>query len=358
MPCNPYPSGRLITRCVMEFSTTDGGPLSFAWYSRTQLGSIPQPVPSGFASSILGSKAESTLTIRLQNGTVSESACGDFSGYFCRVSFHNGTILSNSQEVYLFPQYAISNSLGNCDMRSVQSSRVTKCVDPQFSTAEPVTPPLPPTTTSRSPPITTSSSPPTTTILPPTTVPIVMETTTTAKLPPTTTNSQLPTAKMSDSATPQTTPDDDTLLIITTHSRPGAPPIMTSSPAPPQVEEAPTTLPLPPQDSPTTSSSSAQDIPTTSSDLESLPPLPLTTPMTNQLDNSLSSLTKSPSANEVEMPSDDDSSGFTFDEEILLYSAIGAVVVLIMIVITLLLCLCLWNRVCKKSKYCMCCSYY
>lgn len=315
--CNPYPSGQFITRCVVDFSTTVSGPLNFAWYLRTQLGSAPQHVPSGFVFSVLGSKAESTLTVHLQNGT--ESTCGDFRAYFCRVSFLNGTILSDSQEVFLLPRYAISSNLKNCDKQSVQSSHTVTCVDPNFSTVELTTPPSSSTTTS-----TSSSS--TTTMLPPTATSIPMETTTLS--------SQVPTITMqSDPAAPKTTFDQTSPPTVPSQQLP-----MTTTP-PLQDDNVPKTPFLAPKDLPTTSS-------------ESLPPqIPLTTSTDRQFSS------KNPSANEADTSTGDDSLPFNLDD-IWLYLAIGVVIVLIMIVVILLLCLCLWNRVCQKSKYCTCCSYY
>ena len=318
MACNPYPSGMFITRCAVEVSTTVGGPLNFTWYLRTRLGSAPQLIPSGFVFSTL---VESTLTVHLQNGT--ESTCGDFRAYFCRVSFLNGTILSDSQEVYLFPQYAISSDLKNCDKQSVQSSRTATCVDLNFSTAKSTTPP--------SLPITISRSPSTTTTLPPTATSIPVETTETM----TTTSSQPPTTTTSNTVAPRITTSDRTSL----PTKPSRPLPMTSTP-PSQVHDVPTTPLLHPQNSITTTT----ELGSRTTTFESPPSL-----NTTSTDIPLSS------ANVADTSTGDDSPFFNLDD-IFLYLAIGAVIVLIMIVITLLLCLCLWNRVCQKSKYCTCCS--
>ena len=317
MSCNPYPSGRLISRCAVEFTTTDGTPLQISWHFRTELGGNPHPVSMDNISShefnsSMSSKAESTLTIQLQNGTSSGSThCGNFRGYFCRVTLRNGTILSDSQEIYLFPEYTISSNLKNCEKQHVQSSHTATCVDSDFSTTQSINSPSSPMTTSR------VSSP--------------EDMTETTKE---TTGSQSP---VTDQAVTQMS-SFDKVSPPTTLSRP---PHMASSP-PSQGDNSP-----PPQvlDSLTTASVHISDLDTQTMSSES------SLTATESRDTPLFS--RNHSANDANTPTGDDTSPLNLDD-LLLYSAIGVVILLIMIVIGLVVCLCLCNKLCQKSKYCMC----
>ena len=335
--CNPYPSGRFTTRCAVEVSTSEGSPLSFSWYSRTQLGRSPQAVPRGVFSSILGSKAQSTLTIHLHNGTAPDglSDCENFRGYFCQVRFHNGTILSESQEVYLFPRYAISSVFRNCNRQSVQSSGTAVCIDPNFSAPTELSTnqsPLDLTTTARS-----SSNIPTATI-PSATVSTKVSTVTTAVIRPSTMSSQSLMTTMTNPADLQTSPSTEGTL-------PPVPFTTPTEPKSPKDEDALTTNSLPSKKSVTTPSSLTLR---TSSEF---PIVPLTT----SVDTALPS--KDPSAKDTNHDKSTGNNSLPLNlDDILLYSAIGAAIVLIVIVIMLLLCLYLCNRVCQKSRYCTCCS--
>ena len=305
MSCNPYPSGQLITRCAVEVTTTDGTPLQISWHFRTELGGNPHPVSMDNISghefnSSMSSNAESTLTIQLQNGTSSGSThCGNFRGYFCRVTLRNGTILSDSQEIYLFPQYAISSTLKSCEKQHVQSSHTATCVDPDFSTMQSTNSPSSPMTTSRG-----------------------------------SIGSQSP---VTDQAVTQTSSFDK----VSPPTTPSRPPHMASSP-PSQGDNSP-----PPQvlDSLTTASVHISDLDTQTTSSES------SLTATESRDTPLFS--RNPSANDANTPTGDDTSPLNLDD-LLLYSAIGVVILLIMIVIGLVVCLCLCNKLCQKSKYCMC----
>ena len=317
MNCNPYPSGRLITRCAMEFTMTDGTPLEILWHFRTELGGNPHPVSMDSISghelnSSTSSKAESILTIQLQNGTSSGfTQCGNFRGYFCRVTLRNGTILSDSQEIYLFPQYAISNTLKNCEKQHVQSSHTATCVDPDFSMTQSTNSPSSPTTTSRAS--------------------IPEDMTEITKFPIETTGSQSPVTGQAVTRTSSF----DKVLPPTTPSRPphmaSSPPSQGDNSSPPQVLDSLTTASVH-IDTQTTSSESS-----------------LTA--TESRDTPLFS--RNPSANDANTPTGDDTSPLNLDD-LLLYSAIGVVILLIMVVIGLVVCLCLCNKLCQKSKYCMC----
>ena len=281
--CNPYPIGRFITRCVVDFSTQEGIPLSLTWHTKEHSNSPPLLLTSDFTTVNGDSSVRSELNIALP-ADMAETYEGY--RYFCRVNFYNGTILKESQEFYLFPQSVVTTVLDypTCDQGSAQSTLFEECIDPNYSSAPPIT--ITTAVAETTPQLTTSprTTPPPTT--PPPTTP-----------PPTTPPPTTP---------PPTTPPPTT---------PPPPPPTT----PPPTTSSPTTPPPPPTTPP--------------------PPPPTTTPP--EIDD-VSSANKA----------------LTFDEEILLYSAIGAAVVLIVVVVVLLLCLCLWNRVCRQSKYCTCCSYY
>ena len=209
MTCNPYPSGKFFTRCVVEFSSTSGAPLRLAWFSRAKLGGSPQRIFSGFITKNTMVSVESELTITMKDTATSRDG---FSGFFCQVSFFNGTILAKSQEIYLFPQYAFSNTLKKCDDQSMQSSHLTKCVDPNLSTEV--------LATSSSVPMTTS----------PTLQPMTNPSSEQTSLPQTSTSSSATTGPSS------TTP------LATTSSSPPAPQVVS---APSALPQSGSSLPLP-----------------------------------------------------------------------------------------------------------------
>lgn len=60
--------------------------------------------------------------------------------YFCRVTFANGTVLSDSQEIQLHPQPTEATQAPNetCDGQYVHSTRTWKCIEqPQLSEGSP-----------------------------------------------------------------------------------------------------------------------------------------------------------------------------------------------------------------------------
>lgn len=410
MTCNPYPSGKFFTRCVVQFSTTEGGPLRLVWYSRAQLGGTPQRIFSGFTTKNTVSRVESELIIQIKD-TV--SFCDGFSAYYCQISFYNGTLLSRSQEVYLFPQYAFSNALKMCDEQSIQSSQVTQCIDPQFSMAEQTTtfpslsmttatpfsatsqqttnPPskvttlsstsmsplesttLPVTTktltmtTERSLPMTESSSSTEnlleTTTVPSTTIVSTTDTMTTSLQSMTTSSSALPITKSSSLTS-------ETYLVASTH------PLVTENP--PQItKHSPSTTEV----SPLTTSS---PLTTESSQIitESLPPTTNTSPIISTTPDSLpspqsgsqgastapqppqqpqSQAVTSPPTNRDPISSSDPSAeseigSGRFDDEALLFLTLGAAAFLLILIGCIVFCLCLWSDQCRQCGYEICCS--
>ena len=125
----------------------EGSPLSLAWYSKAHLDSSPERILNGFLSTNERHRVSSVLTIDLTS-----AAPTSYEGYryFCRVMFANGTLLAESQEVYLFPRDPIMNVLEYdiCDEGSVQSTQLEDCVDSnhQRITTTTIPPPPPPTT--------------------------------------------------------------------------------------------------------------------------------------------------------------------------------------------------------------------
>ena len=418
MTCNPYPSGKFITRCVVKFSTTEGAPLNLAWYSRAQLGGTPQRLFSGFITRNTISSIESELTIQVKKDTV--TSCEGFSGYFCRVSYYNGTLLSESQEIYLFPRFAISNFLVMCDEQSIQSTDVAKCVDPQFSTAEPTTLSSVPTTTSpatattlqpmtdppstittlsptsvsplasTTPPLTTETVPatteqsPTTTETFPTTaksVPTTMTIPSTTKISLATTDNLSPTTNSSLSTTTSSLPttksssSTESLPTMATH------PSTTEHNSSPTTKDSPSTTKVPPlttEASPTTMSSplTTESSQTTT---ESLPPTTKTSPLTlttpqslpplaSQDASSASSTPQSPPPLSPTSPTSSDptindpsteseiGSGGGFDDEALLFLTLGAAAFILILIGGIVFCLCLWSSQCRQCGYEICCS--
>ena len=117
---------------MVEHTTNEGTPLQVQWYHRATPDDIPQIV-SGGNNSIQSLSTcgfvESELTLSLADVTV--GSLGRY--FFCRVSFFNGTIIDNSQEVKLLPESSIGSSLPACGMngtRSVQSALLRQCIDP------------------------------------------------------------------------------------------------------------------------------------------------------------------------------------------------------------------------------------
>ena len=182
--CNPYPTGRFITRCIVDYSTTEGIPLSIIWQSRERSGSNPQPLNVGISTTAEVNRIRSELTIPLAEATYEGHR------FFCSVNFRNGTLVRNSQEFYLFPHSVLMGpplDYPDCDESSAQSTLIEECIDPNYG-QRPTTPPptTPPPTTA---PQTTTPPPTTTTTLPPTTPPQTTtppETTTIMEAPPTT----------------------------------------------------------------------------------------------------------------------------------------------------------------------------
>lgn len=134
--CNPYPNGRIIVRCKVETDMVEASPLNLAWYKRdVQQENTIQRIYTGVTSRNSEFSFESELTILLQNVThdATDPISEEPTKYFCRVTNSNGRILSDSQDIYLFPQPA-ADSLSICDKGVVHSTRTQKCIDPDYNT--------------------------------------------------------------------------------------------------------------------------------------------------------------------------------------------------------------------------------
>ena len=414
MTCNPFLSGKFTTRCVVQFSTSEGGPLRLAWYSRAQLGGTSQRIFSGFITKNTVSSVESELIIQIKD-TV--TLCDGFSAYYCQVSFYNGTLLSKSQEIYLFPRYAFSNALRMCDEHSIQSSHIAECVDPQFSTTdlEAPTPPSIPMTTSpltattvtllptkkplsevttlpstsmpplirMTPSVTTKTVPTTTehTLLtesPPITeshmtVPSVTKVSMTDTLPPTMTSSQ----SITTSSLLTTKPSS-----VTSESQPATPTHpLTTEISPQTTKSSPSTMlteaslstapsattmstPLVTESSPTTSESL---MPVTESGSSPGPLISMTpdSPSPQSDSQAVSTAPPSPQSPPLQAPSsttDGDPSTESevgsgrFDDEALLFLTLGAAIFLLILISCIVFCLCLWSDSCRQCGYEICCS--
>ena len=420
MTCNPYLSGEFTTRCVVQFSTTEGSPLRLAWYSRAQLGGIPQRIFSGFITKNTVSSVESELTIQVKD-TV--TLCDGFSAYYCQVSFYNGTLLSKSQEIYLFPRYAFSNALKMCNEHSIQSSHIAECVDPQFSTtdmeatapssipttispltsttvtlpptmkplSEVTTPPstsMPPltrmtppvttktvsTTTEHSPGSVTESSP---TVENHMTVPSMTEVSTTNTLPPTMTSSQSMTTNSQLTTKPSlVTPESQQVTATHTPAPEMSPQSTKRSPSTelieanlPKAESSTATTMSPPlatESSPTTSESltTVAKSGSTSGPLISMTP-DSTSLQSGSQDVSTAAppppqsppLPQAPSPPTNWDPSTESEVGSgRFDDEALLFLTLGAAVFLLILISCIVFCLCLWSDSCRQCGYEICCS--
>ena len=109
-------------------------PLSLTWFKIDALeeGTV-QRIHTGFTSRSSPVNLESELTIPLQNATNNTTIAVSTEPikYFCRVMFLNGTILSDSQSIYLFPPTA-AQSLTTCEEGKVHSIHAQKCIDPHY----------------------------------------------------------------------------------------------------------------------------------------------------------------------------------------------------------------------------------
>lgn len=331
--CNPYPVEKFVTRCVVEFSTEDRIPPLLAWYTRAQLGGPSQRIYSGYLTRNYISSVESELTVHL-----TKDVENSFNVYFCQVAFCNGTVLSDSQDGYLFPAEALSNTLTACDEKSIQSTKEVKCIDPKYAKPIPMIPSsIPMTSSSNSPAATTKvefsqTLPPTATIsgYPPITTPTN---------PPTTQPSRLPTSIPND---PLTT--------------------MTPHPSKNTQTDPPTTSPphLPSTASPDLLQTTSTSISTSSDPPPALINSPNPAVAIDRLLElqSLSSHLALPQAQPTgsSPPPDAGTSGETFDDEALLFLTVGAAIFILIIVYFIIFCLCLWSRQCRECGYNFCCS--
>lgn len=200
-------------------------------------------------------RIESELTISLQR-KMYRSRFSHSIAYFCRISFSNGTILAESQEMNVQPQYIYAeSSIEGCDKNIVHSTASQRCIDPEFYTAE------------------TSSH------------------------------------------------HHRNVRSVTTDSPKSAPLTKATTPQQQRIQDVTSNTPLMPKTDSTKTSSTSQ--------------IPFT--QTSQL------------------PDEDLTEEFVFDEQFLIISAIGAAILLIIVVLFLLICLCVCNRLCEKSGYCTCC---
>ena len=347
--CNPYPVGKFVTRCVVEFSTEEGIPPHLAWYTRAQLGGPSRRIYSGYLSRYHISSVESELTVHL-----TKEMENSFTVYFCQVAFCNGTVLSDSQEGYLFPADALSNTFTACDEKGVQATKEVKCIDPR---------PIP--TTPSSIPMTSSSNSP----------PVTMKVEFSQTLPQTaTTSGSLTTIPQTDS---QTTIHTDLPISTPTNPPTIKPPRLPTIPP----NDPLTTIPLHPSkistqtDPPTTSPPDLLPPSTVSPDLLQTTPtfISMSSDSTPALVNSpnsainigpplelqsVSSHSALPQAQPTgsSPPPDAGTSGETFDDEVLLFLTVGATIFILIIVYFIIFCLCLWSRQCRECSYNFCCS--
>lgn len=114
----------------------DGSPLNLVWYHRTQTENASKQIQTGFVSqTYTASRVETQLTIPLwkKSDNVEEhfKHLQESSAFFCRVTFANGTLLSDSQEIQLFPQItpAIHTPNKTCDGQKVHSAHTRKCIE-------------------------------------------------------------------------------------------------------------------------------------------------------------------------------------------------------------------------------------
>ena len=399
MTCNPYPSGKFFTRCVVQFSTTEGGPLRLAWYSRAQLGGTPQRIFSGFVTKNTISSIESELTVQIKDIV---SFCDGFSAYYCQVSFYNGTLLSRSQEIYLFPQYVFSNALKMCDEQRIQSSHIAKCVDPQFSTAEQATT-LPSISMTTAPftttqqtmnPISEVTTPPPTSMSPleGTTPPVTTKTfSATTEYSPSTKESSPSTENL-----PSTTTTTETLppeIISSQSMTTSSNALLTTKPSSLTSESHPVTTPLPlvTENHPQTTNNSLSTTEASPSSLlapessqtttESLSPTTKASPLISTAPDSLPSSQsdsqgastapqspQQPQPQATSPPTDRDPTSNSgpsteseigsgrFDDEALLFLTLGAAVFLLILIGCIVFCLCLWSDQCRQCSYEICCS--
>ena len=368
--CNPYPFGKFVTRCLVEFSTKEGSPLTVAWYTRANIGGNPQQIFNGFNSRNTVSSVESELTVRLN-----ENMVDSFRTYFCRVSFANGTVLSDSREAYLLSKKSMSHDFKICDDGSVQSTKESKCIDP--INTQPVVSTSPPATTS-----TELTTPQTTTDLLKTTTtdksrattpnqPDQLISTTIVPDPPIPTNpvqltttgpdSLTTTAVDEMSTTPTDLPTTTSIDPLTTSTLGGPSTIAstdqkTTSPTDPDVPITTTIgvlattifdllqTVIPSENSPSPNTHKRQTT------FEPSIPLPMSS------DPLSSSASPQAQPSDSSPPGDVGASGGQFDDEALLFLTIGAAVFIFIMVYFIVFCLCLWSRQCRECGYNFCCA--
>ena len=114
--------------------TKEGSPLHLAWYKRAHQDSAPKRIRRGYLSRKMESGIESELTVPLQSRSDeshTKKRINEFALVFCRVSFSNGSILSESQNAYVYPEHDFKlNAVKICEKQKVHSDRYRKCIDP------------------------------------------------------------------------------------------------------------------------------------------------------------------------------------------------------------------------------------